>query len=140
MTDIAPAAGPGDTAPINEFVVDAKLRVNDWFYLITPFPVVGANFANAVEDVKDGRVGATPGPTVATASGPSSPRMTSTSAGSRSETTVTQTASGPARPQERGRLHDEPTSTRLTRAPSRSGAASAVSTASAQGMGGGLDG
>jgi cysteine-rich repeat protein len=45
VTDVAPAAGPGDTAPTNEFVVDASLRVNDWLYLITPFPTVSSNFA-----------------------------------------------------------------------------------------------
>jgi cysteine-rich repeat protein len=46
VTDIAPALGAGDTAPSNEFVVGGSLRVNDYLYLITPFPVVGQNFAS----------------------------------------------------------------------------------------------
>jgi large repetitive protein len=40
VTDIAPAPGAGDTPPTNEFVVDGSLRVNDFIYLITPFPTV----------------------------------------------------------------------------------------------------
>jgi cysteine-rich repeat protein len=46
VTDVNPMAGPGDTTPINEFVIAGGLRVNDFIYLITPFPVLGANFAS----------------------------------------------------------------------------------------------
>jgi cysteine-rich repeat protein len=46
VTDIAPPLGAGDTAPNNEFVVNGQLRVNDYLYLITPFPVVGQNYAS----------------------------------------------------------------------------------------------
>lgn len=43
--DVAPAAGGGDTAPINEFVVTGGLRVNDFVHLADPFPLVGDEFA-----------------------------------------------------------------------------------------------
>ncbi len=46
VTDIAPAPGAGESAPTNEFVVDNSLRVNDILYLISPFPVVGQQFAS----------------------------------------------------------------------------------------------
>ncbi len=45
VTDVAPALGAGDTAPNNEFVVGGSLRVNDYLYLITPFPTVGKNYS-----------------------------------------------------------------------------------------------
>lgn len=44
VTDIAPAPGPGDRTPIQEFVVDDVLRINDFYHLITPFPAVGETF------------------------------------------------------------------------------------------------
>jgi hypothetical protein len=46
VADVAPTPGMGDTAPTNEFAVDAMLRVDDLLYRITPFPVVGENFAS----------------------------------------------------------------------------------------------
>jgi large repetitive protein len=46
VTDIAPPLGGGDTAPSNEFVVSNSLRVDDFLYLITPFPVLGQNYAS----------------------------------------------------------------------------------------------
>lgn len=46
VTDIAPAAGPGDMAPTNEFVVDGALRVNDFIFLVTPFPSVGTAYTS----------------------------------------------------------------------------------------------
>jgi cysteine-rich repeat protein len=46
VTDIAPPPGAGDTPPTNEFVVDGALRVNDFLYLITPFPVVGQGYTS----------------------------------------------------------------------------------------------
>ena len=46
VTDIAPALGAGDTAPSNEFVVAGMLRVNDFLYLINPFPVLGQNYGS----------------------------------------------------------------------------------------------
>ena len=41
VTDINPPIGSGDRAPINEFVVTGGLRVNDFFFLLDPFPTVG---------------------------------------------------------------------------------------------------
>jgi cysteine-rich repeat protein len=38
VTDVAPTPGPADSPPINEFVVDGVLRVNDFLHLATPFP------------------------------------------------------------------------------------------------------
>jgi hypothetical protein len=46
VTSVAPPVGPGDMAPINEFVVDGTLRVNDFLYLASPFPAVGQNFTS----------------------------------------------------------------------------------------------
>jgi cysteine-rich repeat protein len=46
VTSITPPAGPSDVAPTNEFVVEGSLRVNDYLYLITPFPSVGTNYAS----------------------------------------------------------------------------------------------
>ncbi len=42
----APDAGPGDRAPINEFVVTGGLRVNDLLYLATPFPSNNQSFSS----------------------------------------------------------------------------------------------
>jgi hypothetical protein len=44
VTDIAPTPGPGDTAPTNEFAVTGDLRVNDYLYLVDPFPVLGEQY------------------------------------------------------------------------------------------------
>jgi large repetitive protein len=44
VTAVQPAPGPGDKAPTNEFVVEGGLKVNDLFYLATPFPVVQQRF------------------------------------------------------------------------------------------------
>lgn len=41
VTNVTPAAGAGDTAPINEFVVTGGLRVNDFLFLADPFPEEG---------------------------------------------------------------------------------------------------
>ncbi len=56
VTDIAPTPGTGDVAPTNEFVVGGALRVNDLFYLVTPFPTVGATFTSltGVLDLRSG--------------------------------------------------------------------------------------
>ncbi len=56
VTDVAPAPGPGDTAPTNEFVVDTALRVNDILYLVTPFPTAGIIYASltGVLDYRNG--------------------------------------------------------------------------------------
>jgi cysteine-rich repeat protein len=43
VTDVMPAAGAGDKDPTNEFVAGG-IRVDDLFYLATPFPVVDDNF------------------------------------------------------------------------------------------------
>lgn len=50
VADIAPAAGPGDTVPTNEFTIaemmgGPQLRVNDFMYVLAPFPTVGEVFA-----------------------------------------------------------------------------------------------
>ncbi len=52
VTDVDPTPGPGDVLPINEFVVDGALRVDDAFYLATPFPSVDDAFV-AVRGVLD---------------------------------------------------------------------------------------
>jgi cysteine-rich repeat protein len=44
VTSINPAPGPGDMAPTNEFVVAGSLRVNDFFYLVSPFPGLGDSY------------------------------------------------------------------------------------------------
>ncbi len=56
VTDAAPAPGAGDTAPTNEFAVDAALRVNDLLHLTAPFPTVGTLFTSitGVLDFKNG--------------------------------------------------------------------------------------
>ena len=46
VTDITPAPGSADTAPTHEFVVDATLRVNDFFYVVTPFPAVATAYSS----------------------------------------------------------------------------------------------
>jgi len=46
VTDIAPSLGPGDHDPNNEFVVDGKLRINDFMYLVSPFPSVGDTYTS----------------------------------------------------------------------------------------------
>jgi len=48
VTNTAPTVGGGDSAPINEFVVDNGVRVNDFMYLVTPFPVVNDQFESIV--------------------------------------------------------------------------------------------
>ena len=45
VTDIAPAPGVADVAPTNEYVVGG-VRVDDFVYLTTPFPVVGETYAS----------------------------------------------------------------------------------------------
>ncbi len=44
VTDVAPAPGPGDAAPTQEFEVAGGLRVNDLLFLLDPFPSVGQNY------------------------------------------------------------------------------------------------
>ncbi len=44
VTELEPPAGPGDSNPNNEFVVDGALRVNDFLHLANPFPVVNDSF------------------------------------------------------------------------------------------------
>ncbi len=46
VTDIAPPAGAGDTAPTNEFEVASVLRVNDVLFLTNPFPAVGSAYTS----------------------------------------------------------------------------------------------
>jgi cysteine-rich repeat protein len=45
VDDIAPAPGAGDTPPTNEFEVDSTIRVDDYLFLVSPFPMVGDNYA-----------------------------------------------------------------------------------------------
>jgi cytosine/adenosine deaminase-related metal-dependent hydrolase len=45
VTDVMPVPGPGDSAPTNEFEVAGGLRVNDYMYLVTPFPEVGQTYS-----------------------------------------------------------------------------------------------
>lgn len=44
VTDVMPMAGPGNGDPTNEFEVAGGLRVNDFFYLVDPFPMVGQTY------------------------------------------------------------------------------------------------
>jgi len=44
VTDLMPPGGPGDNAALNEFEVDGGLRVNDFFYVLSPPPVLGQEF------------------------------------------------------------------------------------------------
>lgn len=46
VTDVAPPPGTADSVPTNEFVVDEVLRVNDFLYLITPFPKIDEVFVS----------------------------------------------------------------------------------------------
>jgi large repetitive protein len=46
VTSVTPPLGGGDSAPNNEFVVAGSLRVNDFLYLVSPFPVIGTNYAS----------------------------------------------------------------------------------------------
>ncbi|MGA9524699.1 MAG: DUF4215 domain-containing protein, partial [Myxococcaceae bacterium] len=46
VTDVNPALGPGDKEPDNEFVVTGDLRINDYLYLVAPFPAVGEVFSS----------------------------------------------------------------------------------------------
>ena len=57
VTSVTPPLGPSDKAPSNEFVVDNALRVNDFFYLTSPFPAVGETI-NALTGVLQWRNGA----------------------------------------------------------------------------------
>lgn len=57
VLDANPDAGPGDRAPINEFVVTGGLRVNDYLYLTSPFPVAGTQY-QAIVGVLEYRNGA----------------------------------------------------------------------------------
>jgi len=46
VTELDPVAGPGDSNPNNEFVVDNDLRVNDLIYLTSPMPAVGSVYTS----------------------------------------------------------------------------------------------
>lgn len=44
VTDIDVAPGPGDSAPTHEFIVDDSLHINNFFYLVDPFPALDDTF------------------------------------------------------------------------------------------------
>ena len=44
VTDLAPPPGQADTAPTNEFVINGSLRVNDYLYLVVPFPTLNQTY------------------------------------------------------------------------------------------------
>jgi cytosine/adenosine deaminase-related metal-dependent hydrolase len=44
VSDVAPPGGPGDANPVGEFEVTGGLRVNDFFYALSPFPTVGQTY------------------------------------------------------------------------------------------------
>ncbi len=46
VTGIDPPLGPGDRAPIREFVVDDRLRVDDYLHLVQPRPAVGSRYTS----------------------------------------------------------------------------------------------
>jgi len=41
VADVSPPGGPGDNNPVGEFEATGGLRVNDFFYLLTPTPLLG---------------------------------------------------------------------------------------------------
>jgi hypothetical protein len=56
VTELEPPAGPGDSNPNNEFVVDSALRVNDFLILANPFPSLNTVYAS-ISGVLDYRNG-----------------------------------------------------------------------------------
>jgi large repetitive protein len=56
VSNIAPAAGPGDAAPTNEFEITGGLRINDFLHLVAPFPSVGTVYSSitGVLDYRNG--------------------------------------------------------------------------------------
>lgn len=56
VLDVAPPPGAGDKAPTYEFEVDDGLRVNDYVYRASPFPVLGETFASitGVAELRNG--------------------------------------------------------------------------------------
>ena len=46
VTNPMPAPAGGEVAPTNEFEVGGSLRVDDGLFLVTPFPMMGENFAS----------------------------------------------------------------------------------------------
>lgn len=46
VSELEPTAGPGDSNPNNEFVVDSALRVNDLIHLTSPMPAVGTVYTS----------------------------------------------------------------------------------------------
>lgn len=48
VTDAAPLPYVGDTVPVNEFVVDGVMRVDDMIWLVDPFPVAGESYDSVV--------------------------------------------------------------------------------------------
>jgi len=46
VLDPAPDPGAGDRAPINEFTLDCGMRVDDFLYLLDPWPVRGERFSS----------------------------------------------------------------------------------------------
>ncbi|MCA9653253.1 MAG: lamin tail domain-containing protein [Myxococcales bacterium] len=51
VTNISPLPGPGDDAT-NEFEVTGGLRVNDFFYVADPFPMMGQTYSQLVGNVR----------------------------------------------------------------------------------------
>ncbi len=45
VTNVSPPVGAGDMAPTNEFMVTGGLRVNDFLFLVSPFPALNDNYA-----------------------------------------------------------------------------------------------
>ena len=72
VTELDPAAGPGDANPNNEFVVDGLLRVNDYIYLTTPMPNVGETYTSitGILDYRNGNSKLEPRRAADLASGP----------------------------------------------------------------------
>jgi cysteine-rich repeat protein len=50
VADTAPPLAGGDKAPSNEYAVDSALRIDDLFYLTSPFPTVGTKY-NSISGV-----------------------------------------------------------------------------------------
>lgn len=45
VTSIDPTPDPAERPPLNEYVLDNALRVDDFFYLTDPFPAIGESFS-----------------------------------------------------------------------------------------------
>lgn len=74
VTDIAPPVGQAEVAPNNEFVVNGSMRVNDYLFLVAPFPTVNQTYLSltGVLDFRNGNSKLEPRSATDVVSGPPS--------------------------------------------------------------------